>query len=117
MKEEDTDVYNIAKPPAPHVSETAQEINSAGHGSLPDSWLYHQDLKTLIGNRDFKEVCDIVFGIGVRTLPEPEKFFADYSQHLQKRKRVQEEHKRRQAELPSIEDSMKAMKDALLGTG
>ena len=55
--------------------------------------------------------------IGVRTLPEPEKFFADYSQHLQERKRVLEEYKRAQAELPSIEDSMKAMKDALFGTG
>ena len=110
--EEDIRLYEEAH----RVSETAQKINGAGHGSLPDSWLYHQDLKTLIGNRDFKEVCDSVFRIGVRRLPEPEKFFADYSQHLQEHQRAQEEYKRRQAELPEIEDSLKAMKDALCGT-
>ena len=101
------------------VSETAQEINSAlpGKSSLPGSWLYHQDLKPLIGDREFEEVCDVVRNIGVRTLPEPEQFFADYSQHLQEHQRVQEEHKRAQAELPEIEDSLKAIKDTLEATG
>ena len=111
--EEESRLYEEAH----RVSETAQTLNSAVHGKLPGSWLYHQDLKPLIGDRDFNEVCDVVQNIGVRTLPEPEKFFADYSQHLQERKRVLEEYKRAQAELPSIEDSMKAMKDALFGTG
>ena len=111
--EEDSRLYEEAH----RVSETAQEINSAGHGSLPDSWYYHQDLKTLIGNRDLEEVIDIVWGIGMRRLPEPEKFFADYSHHLHKRKGAHEEYKRAQAELPEIEDSLKAMKKMLFRTG
>ena len=70
-------------------------------GSSPDHGLPPRLPEALIEERDFEEVCDVVRNIGVRTLPEPEKFFADYSQHLQEHQRVQEEHKRAQAELPS----------------
>ena len=112
MEEEDRLAYK-AKPPAPHVSETAQEMNKAVGGRLPSSWLHHQGLKLLIGDRDFKEVCETMRGIGMRTLPPPEQFFEAYSQHLQEHKRVLKEYKRAQAELPEIEDSLKAMKDAL----
>ena len=116
MEEENRLAYK-AKPPAPHVSETAQEMNKAVGGRLPSSWLHHQGLKALIGDRDRKEVCDIVVDIGVRTLPAPEQFFEAYSQHLQEHKRVLKEYKRAQAGLPEIEDSLKAIKDALFRTG
>ena len=113
--EEDSRLYEEAH----RVSETAQTLNSALHGrrTLPGSWLYNQDLLALIADRDFNEVCDVVRGIGVGKLPEPEKFFADYSQHLQEHKLVEEEHKRVEEELPEIEDSLKAMKKVLFRTG
>ena len=93
-------------------------MNKAVGGMLPSSWLYHQDLKPLIEERDFEEVCEVVLGMrSPMLLPEPEKFFAAYSQHRQEHKQVQEEHNRVQAELPEIKDSLKAIKDALCGTG
>ena len=112
--EEDSRLYEEAH----RVSETAQTLNRAVGGMLPSSWLHHQDLKPLIEERDFEEVCEVVLGMrSPMLLPEPEKFFAAYSQHRQEHKQVQEEHNRVQAELPEIKDSLKAIKDALCGTG
>ena len=112
--EEDSRLYEEAH----RVSETAQTLNRAVGGMLPSSWLHHQDLKPLIEERDFEEVCEVVLGMrSPMLLPEPEKFFAAYSQHRQEHKREQEEYKRVQAEIPEIEDSLKAIKDALFRTG
>ena len=89
MEDEDRLVYKATPPapPEPHVSETAQEMNRAVGGRLPSSWLHHQGLKPLVEDRDFNEVCDVVTWIGQKTLPAPEQFFEDYSQHLQDSKR------------------------------
>ena len=67
-------------------------------GRLPESWLQHQDLKTLIARRNFRELSDIVVGIGGFKLPPPEAFFADYDQHLQ-------EHNRGEAELKAMAEA------------
>ena len=64
-------------------------------GQLPESWLNHQDLKRLIGKRDFEEVRDVIVGIGSYDLPEPAPFFEAYDQHLQ-------DHKRGEAELKAL---------------
>ena len=72
---------------------------------------------TALEDRFFEEVCDVVRNSGVQTLPAPQKFSADYSQHLQEKERAQEEYKRAQAELPEIEESLKSIKDALEATG
>ena len=57
--EEDSRLYEEAH----RVSETAQTLNRAVGGMLPSSWLHHQDLKPLIEERDFEEVCEVVLGM------------------------------------------------------
>ena len=84
-----------SKPETPDersVSQTALRLHYAMGRRLPESWLHHQDLKQLIADRDFGEVCETIVGIGSNKLPEPEPFFEAYSRHLQ-------EHKRGQAEI------------------
>ena len=90
-EEDDISLFEKAHPSAPPVSKTAMRLFNAMGRQIPASWLKHQDLKQLIGNRDFKEVCDIMVGIGSHQLPEPQPFFDAYSQHLQEHKRVEAE--------------------------
>ena len=95
---EDARLFDEAHPPAPPpppVSKTALRLNNASGGRLPESWLYHQNLKTLIANRDFREVCGIVGGIEASKLPEPKAFFDAYDQHL-------EAHNQGEAELKAL---------------
>ena len=69
-------------PPKPTPSKIAMRLSAELGGQLPDSWLHNQELSQLIGNRDFREVSDIMVGIGMAKLPAPKAFFDDYAQHL-----------------------------------
>ena len=80
----------IAKPPP---SKIAMRLSAALGGQLPDSWLHNQELSQLIGNRDFQEVCDIMVGIGMGKLQEPEKFFENFDQHLLAEQRAESDLK------------------------
>ena len=93
--EADNCLVEAAPPVKPPVSATAMRLLYAMGGTLPESWLNHQDLKTLIGNRDFREVSETIVGIGSHKLPAPQQFFEDYNRHLQ-------EHKRGEAELKAL---------------
>ena len=87
--------YSEETTPVKRPTATAVNLNSATGGRLPESWLYHQNLKTLIASRDFREVCGIVSGIEASKLPEPKAFFDAYDQHL-------EAHNQGEAELKAL---------------
>ena len=78
-------------PDEPPISQTAWRLSGALGGQLPESWLHHQNLKRLIGDRDFKQVCDIMAEIGSNKLPEPAPFFEAYDQHLQAYEQIEAE--------------------------
>ena len=80
-------------PPKPPVSTTARRMCQAAQTALPASWLYRQDLKTLLVGHDFKEVCETIGGINIHELPEPGAFFKDYSQHRERYLKVEAEIK------------------------
>ena len=81
---------HAAKPP---ISQTAMQLLGAMGGQLPEPWLIHQNLKRLIGKRDFEQVRDVIVGIGSYKLPEPAPFFEAYNQHLQAHKQGEAEIK------------------------
>ena len=77
-------------PPAPPSgSKTTRRLRAAGYGA---AWLNHQGLDQLIGNRDLKEVCELMYAMGSRLPPEPEDFFEDYDRHLQEHKQLEADY-------------------------
>ena len=85
------DAANPPPPPKPPISKTAKRMNE--QTKLPESWLYHQDLKRLLDGHDFREVCETIGAINNRELPEPEAFFDDYAQHRERYLQVEAEIK------------------------
>ena len=75
-----------APPAPPSGSKTTRRLRAAGYGA---AWLNHQGLDQLIGNRDLKEVCELMRAIGSRLPPEPEEFFEDYDRHLEDHKQAE----------------------------
>ena len=92
------DEANPPPPPKPPISATANRLCQAMQAPLPEAWLYHQDLTTLIASRDLQELQEVLIGIGPHKLPEPDAFFEDYELHLQ-------EHNRGEAELKAMAEA------------
>ena len=76
-------------PPPPPGSKTTRRLRASAR---TESWLKHQGLDQLIGNRDLEEVCELMRGIGELKLPEPEDFFEDYDRHLQEHKQAEADY-------------------------
>ena len=72
--------------PARPVSKTTRRLRAQARGA---AWLDHQGLDRLIGDRDLKEVCELMRAMSGRMLPEPEDFFEDYDRHLQEHKQLE----------------------------
>ena len=72
--------------PARPVSKTTRRLRAQARGA---AWLNHLGLDRLIGNRDLKEVCELMRAMSGRMLPEPEDFFEDYDRHLQEHKQLE----------------------------
>ena len=85
-------LYREAHPPAPPppVSKTTRRLRAAS--ARGESWLNHQGLDQLIGNRDLEEVCELMYAMGGRMLPEPEDFFEEYDRHLQEHKQLEADY-------------------------
>ena len=62
---------------------TAVELRGRVGGHLPESWLHDHGLKHLVAERNFKQLCTIIIGIGPHQLPQPKTFFDAYEHHLQ----------------------------------
>ena len=75
--------------PPPPVSKTTRRLRASARG---ESWLNHQGLDQLIGNRDLREVCELIGAMGSRLPPEPEDFFEDYDRHLQDHKQLEADY-------------------------
>ena len=75
----------LPAPPPPPGSKTTRRLRAAAR---TESWLNHQGLDQLIGNRDLEEVCELMYAMGGGRC-EPEDFFEDYDRHLQEHKRAE----------------------------
>ena len=74
--------------PARPVSKTTRRLRAAAR---TESWLKHQGLDQLIGNRDLEEVCELMYAMGGGAC-EPEDFFEEYDRHLQDHKQAEADY-------------------------